>query len=120
MTVIGRIIRGYGELMIRLVRTAAAILILLCVSALVSVPLWFLATRTPTLFNILVGVSILAAAVYWVLQKRTKRTASRLYLWTAAANLSVIIIALLVHSIAIAVIGVVLFTGLLAWRAYPA
>lgn len=120
-----RLYAGYRALFRGTVQLLAAAIVLLTVSAAISLPVWFFAHNTPVAFDIVVLTAIGAAGVWFVL--RRLRTAPKK--WTfrrvtisvtmAAVPVFVLVLALVSHSVVLALVGALCLSGVIAWRVVP-
>lgn len=67
---------GYRSLLRRVVEVGVSVLILALISSIISVPIWFLATRTPQLFNWIIVVLLVTAVLALVLRRQVSHRAS--------------------------------------------
>ncbi|MDA3947673.1 MAG: hypothetical protein PF508_00475 [Spirochaeta sp.] len=120
-----RLLAGYRALFRGTFQLLAAALVLLLVSAIISLPVWFFAHTTPVAFDIVMIVAIGAALVWGVVRRvrpgGKKWSFRRLAISTAmiAAPTVVLVLALASHSGVLALAGALLLSGVVAWRVVP-
>jgi hypothetical protein len=120
-----RLFAGYRALFRGAVQLLGAAIVLLVVSAAISLPVWYFAHNTPVAFDIGVLTAI-AAAFVWFVVRRLRSGPKR---WTfrgvtvsiaiVAVPVFVLVLALAAHSVALALAGALLLSGVIAWRVVP-
>jgi hypothetical protein len=120
-----RLYAGYRALIRGAVQLLGAAIVLLAVSAAISLPVWFFAHNAPVAFDIGVLAAI-GAALVWFVVRRLRSGPQR---WTFrgltvsitifAVPVCILVLALAARSVALALAGALLLSGVVAWRVVP-
>ncbi|MFW5796507.1 MAG: hypothetical protein ACOCV0_04830 [Alkalispirochaeta sp.] len=114
--IIERLARGYALLFTGIIRAAATLAILVAVSAVVTLPLWYGAHYLPGVFNTVVIVGVVIGAVFAFRRVMTGAVWFRIALVVLAGTL---ITTAVTGLLGVSVAAGVAITGLIAWRVVP-
>ncbi|MFO8042835.1 MAG: hypothetical protein R6U25_06520 [Alkalispirochaeta sp.] len=107
-----RILKGYGRLLRAIVAVAVWIAGLGMLSALITLPLWFLAAQFPTIYTTS-ALIVLLAALTWLLVGGRRPTAGTLF-WVA--EIALILTGLALGWYVVTAVALVIATGVIAHR----
>lgn len=106
------ILRGYVRLVHGLLRIALWIAALGALSALITLPLWFAASRFPTAYTILASLMVVVGAGWLIAGGR--RPTGRALMWSG--NLIILLAGIVLGVPALIVVACVLASGMVAHR----
>ncbi|MFW5694475.1 MAG: hypothetical protein ACOCYB_04860 [Alkalispirochaeta sp.] len=106
------LLRGYGRLLRVLLQIALWVAALGVLSTIITLPLWFAASRVPTAYTV-VSSSIVVIGVGWLLIGG-RRPTGRALLWTG--TIALLLAGIMMGWYSAVIIALVLASGIIAYR----